>query len=146
MKTNWLICFGVIYILASLCIYQAIKKEDIYISFEDLKGYKYHFIDSTDVLKTEKVLINQEGKFKNHFWEINIDSPNIKKAEANRIQRLVINSQFFIINNFGFYPNENGHLHKTDKYRIYIIRQENENQYILPVKDVNFLISSGGSE
>lgn len=118
--------FLVIFILASFCIYQAIKKEDIYISFEDLKGYKYQFIDSTDILKTGKVLINQEGKFKNHFWEIHIDSPNIKKAEANRIQRLIINSQFFIINNFGFYPNENGHLHKTDKFQIYIIRQEKE--------------------
>lgn len=146
MKTNWLICFGVIYILASLCIYQAIKKEDIYISFDDLKGYKYQFIDSTDVLKTREVLINQEGKFKNHFWEIHIDSPNIKKAEANKIQRLIINSQFFISNNFGFYGNENDHFHKTDKYRIYIIRQEKDDLYILPVKDVNFLISSGGSE
>ena len=146
MKTNWLICFGVIYILASLCIYQAIKKEDIYIYFKDLTGFKYQFIDSTDVLKTGKVLINQEGKFKNHFWEINIDSPNIKKAEANRIQRLVINSQFFIINNFGFYPNENGHLHKTAKYRICILKQEKDDLYILPVKEVNFFISSGGSE
>jgi|GEM_PF-1575178 len=146
MKTNWLICFGVIYILASFCIYQAVKKEDIYISFKDLCGFKYQFIDSTDVLKTGKVLINQEGKFKNHFWEINIDSPNIKKAEANRIQRLVINSQFFIINNFGFYPNENGHLHKTAKYRICILKQEKDDLYILPVKEVNFFISSGGSE
>ena len=49
MKTKWLISFGVIYILASFCIYHAIKKENIYISFEDLKGYKYQFIDSTDV-------------------------------------------------------------------------------------------------
>ena len=146
MKSNLLICFVIICILASLCIYQTIKKEDIYISFKDLNGFKYQFIDSTDVLKTGKVLINQEGKFKNHFWEINIDSPNIKKAEANRIQRLIINSKFFIINNFGFYPNENGHLHKTDKYRIYIIRQEKDVQYILPVKEVNFLISIGGSE
>ena len=73
MKSNLLICFVIICILASLCIYQTIKKEDIYISFKDLNGFKYQFIDSTDVLKTGKVLINQEGKFKNHFWEINID-------------------------------------------------------------------------
>ena len=146
MKTNLLICFGVIYILASLCIYQAVKKEDIYISFKDLYGFKYQFIDSTDVLNTRKVLINQDGKFKNHFWQINIDASNIKKTETSSIQKFIINSQFFIINNFGFYANENGHLHKTDKYRIYILKQEKDDLYILPVKEVNFFISSGGSE
>ena len=146
MKTNWLICFLVIFILASFCIFQATKKENIYISFKDLNGFKYQFIDSTDVLKTRKVLINQDGKFKNHFWQINIDATNIKKTETSSIQKFIINSQFFIINNFGFYPTENGHLHKTDKYRIYIIRQEKDVLYILPVKEVNFLISSGGSE
>jgi len=141
------ICFGVIYILASLCIYQAFKKEDIYISFEDLKGYKYQFNDSTDVLKTEKILINQVGNAGNHFlWKINIDSPKIKKTDINSVQKLILNSQFFIINNFGFYGNENDLLHKTDKYRIYIIRQEKDFKYILPVKEVNFLISNGGSE
>ena len=146
MKINNYFCFVIVILSVSFCIYQATKKENIYISFEDLKGYKYQFIDSTDVLKTGKILINQDGKFKNHFWQINIDASNIKKTETSSIQKFIINSQFFIINNFGFYANENGHLHKTDKYRIYILKQEKDDLYILPVKEVNFFISSGGSE
>jgi hypothetical protein len=92
----------------SFCIYQATKKENIYISFEDLKGCKCQFIDSTDILKTRKILIKHVVKFENQFlWEINIDISNIKKTEPRSIQKLIVNSQFFIINNFGFYGNEN---------------------------------------
>ena len=86
-------------------------------------------------------------KFGNQFlWEINIDTVNIKKTDNNSVQKLIVNSQFFIINNFGFYGNENDLLHKTDKYQIYIIKQEKGNKYVLPVKEINFLVSGSGSE
>ena len=141
MKVKRFICFSIIFILASFSIYQSIKKEDVYISFEDLNGYKYQFNDTTNILKTNKVLIEHDLKAGNQFlWEIVIDTAKIKRAEANSIQKLIINSQYFIINNFGFYGNENDHLHKTDKYQIYIIKQEKEVRYILPVKVVHFLV------
>jgi hypothetical protein len=86
-------------------------------------------------------------KFGNQFiWEINIDPSNIKKTETSSLQKLIINSQFFIINNFGFFGNESDHLQKTNKYQIYIIRHVKEVSYILRVKEVNFLVSMGGSE
>lgn len=141
MKFNKFFCFILLILSASFCIYQATKKEDIYIALEDLNGYKYQFTDSTNILKTSKVLIEHDLKAGNQFlWEIDIDTAKIKRAEANSIQKLILNSQYFIINNFGFYGNENDHLHKTDKYQIYIIKQEKEVRYILPVKEVHFLV------
>lgn len=136
MKNKWLICFGVIYILASLCIYQAIKKEDIYISFEDLKGYKYQFIDSTDISKTREVLITQGGERWYQWWSIEIDTEKIKKADADNIRRIIINSQYFIIHNVQ--P-----LKKVDifeKYQIFIIKLVNDVPYILPVKNIGYVV------
>ena len=141
MKINNYFCFVVVVLSVSFCIYQATKKENIYIFFEDLKGYNYQFIDSTNVLKTSKILIQHVVKSEDQFlWEINIDTANIKIAKPHSIQKLIVNSQFFIINNFGFYGNENDLLHKMDRYRIYIIKKGKEVAYILPVKDVHFLI------
>jgi hypothetical protein len=37
-------------------------------------------------------------------------------------------------------------LKKTDKYQIYIIKNEKEVAYILPVKDVHFIVAGGGPE
>jgi len=136
MKTNWLICFGVIYVLASLCIYQAIKKEVIYISFDDLKGYKYQFIDSTDVLKTREVLITQGGERWYQWWRIEVDKERIRKTDFDNIRRTVINSQYFIILNVQ--P-----LKKVDifeKYHLFIIKWVNDVPYIMPVKNIWYVV------
>lgn len=137
MKTSRLIYLITLILLVSFCIYQSTKKEDVYIAFEDLSGYKYQFIDSLDVLKTQKVLIKQTGKFYYQWWEINIDAQKIKKSDSNNIRKLILNSQFLIIKNCQG-PGNNENI--MDKYKIHIIRWDNEIPYILPVKSVNIVM------
>lgn len=97
MKINNYFCFVIVILSVSFCIYQATKKENIYISFEDLKGYKYQFIDSTDILKTREVLITQSGDRWYQWWSIEVDTDKINKTDINDVRRIIIDSQYLII-------------------------------------------------
>ena len=81
MKKSNLFCILSIFILASICVFQSFKKKDIYIAFDDIAGYHYRFIDSTDILKTSKILITQSGTLSYQRWEIDIDSSKITKTD-----------------------------------------------------------------
>ena len=137
MKKSNLFCIVSILVLTFICIYQSIKKEDVYISFTDLKGYNYQFIDSTDILKTSKIVIKGNGERSYEWWEIDIDSKHITKSDLNLYRKLVVNSQYLVINNYGIIKDYEKTL---SKYRFHILKWENKNLYILPVKRIRYLV------
>ena len=137
MKKFKILCILSIIILGSICVYQFIKKEDVYIAFDDIAGYRYQFIDSTNILKTSKILIKQSGKLSYQWWELEIDSAKIAKTDLFTYQKLMINSQTIIINNYGGIKDCG---RKLNKYRFFIFEWENNIPYILPVKKIRFIM------
>ena len=130
MKKSNLFCILSIFILASICVFQSFKKKDIYIAFDDIAGYHYRFIDSTDILKTSKILITQSGTLSYQRWEIDIDSSKITKTDISTFRKLVINSQHLIINNYGGIKDGEKAL---KRYRFRVLKWENNIPYILPI-------------
>ena len=137
MKKSKLLCILSILILASICMFQSYKKEDVYIAFDDISGYRYQFIDSTDILKTSKILITQSGTLSYQWWEIDIDSTKITKTDMGTFRKLVINSPHLIINNFGGIKDCEGTL---NRYRFHVLKWENNIPYILPVTKISFVM------
>lgn len=118
-------------------MFQSFKKEDIYIAFDDIAGYHYQFLDSTDILRTNKILITQCGTLSYQRWEIAIDSSKITKTDISTFRKLVINSPHLIINNFGGIKDCEGTL---NRYRFHVLKWENNVPYILPVTKISFVM------
>lgn len=137
MKKCKFICSLVVIVLVSICFYQSAKKEDVYITFIDIPGYQSIFIDSTSISKTSKVLIKQSGKLSYQWWEIDIDSAEITKTDMDTYRKLVINSQYMIINNFGGIKDCERTL---DRFRFFVLKWENNIPYIMPVKQVRYVM------
>jgi len=137
MMKSKLLCIVSILVLTSICIYQSVKKEDIYIAFADIKGYSYQFNDSTDVLKTSKIVIKGSGERFYESWEIDIDNQSITESDLNAYRKLVVNSQHLIINNYGTIKDCEKAL---SKYRFHILQWENKTLYILPVKQIHYIV------
>lgn len=126
-----------ILILASICIYQILKKEKIYISFEEIPGYKYQFIDSTNIQRTSKILITQGGTLAYQKWEVDIDSDKIFKTDITAVRKIVVSSQYIIINNYGGIKDCERNLKKL---RFFVLKWDKNTPYILPVKQIRFVV------
>jgi len=137
MKRGTVIWILSMFILASVCIYQSVRKEDVYISFTNIPGYNYQFIDSMDIIKTKKVIITQTGKLAYQWWEIDVDNTKITKTDLTTFRKLVVNSQQFIINNYGGIKDCEESL---SKYRFFILKWENNIPYVLPIKEIRFVM------
>lgn len=81
-------------------------------------------------------MITQGGERWYQWWQIEVDKERIRKTDFDNIRRTVINSQYFIILNVQ--P-----LKKVDifeKYRLFIIKWVNDVPYILPVKNIGYVV------
>jgi hypothetical protein len=137
MKKYYLLVFFTLIFVVLFYAYYSNRKEDVYISFIDIKGYQYHFIDSTDISKIEKAIITQSGEMSYQRWEINVDTKSITKAEMLDVVKLIHNSQYWIISNYQpLGMSQKG----LQKYRLHIIRWENDVPYILPISSVDIVM------
>ena len=133
MKKYILLLFFTLIFLVVFSTYYFTKKEDIYISFIDIKGYQYHFIDSTEISKIEKAIITQSGKMNYQRWEIFVDKKKITKMEVQDVYKLINNSQYWIISN---YNSLSMGLKDLQNYRLHIIHWKNNVPYLLPISSV----------
>ena len=140
MKNKTLLPITVLIVLIIVCIIQSTKKKDIYITFPDIKNYQYHFVDSTNIMNTSKIIISHTGELSHmsyQWWEIEIDSKGIQKTDLETIGKIITCSQYFIINNYGGIKVCDDEL---NKYRFNVIKWVNDEPFILPVKKIYFVI------
>lgn len=121
--------------IALFLIYQN-KKTNIYVTLIDMEGYNFHFNDSVTP-NINKMVITQEGKLSYQWWEIEIDSDKIETTSREKLYGNVICSPYFILYNFGW---NRDLVTNLDKYRLFIIHREDGELFILPVKDIHFII------
>lgn len=135
MKLSKIICFVLSLLLISLVVYKVIHKDHLYIYFEDLKGYSTEYSSPNDTLKSTKILIRQEGKLSYQWWELEVDRTKSESISTVDLQNIVINSQYFIINNYGGIGNK-GYL--LTKYKFNIIVRKNNDYFVVPVKSIRY--------
>lgn len=112
------------------------RKTNLYIVIQDIKGYSYTFNDSI-IQNINNLMIRQDGEFSHQRWEVEIDSSQIRKVALADYMTNVTCSPYFIIKNFGI----NRRIVKDlDQFDIFLIISEDKETYILPVKNINFII------
>jgi len=137
MKICKIFGFIIVFVMIFIIAYYYQKKEDIYIYFEDLKGYTFEYSIPGDTLKSTKILVKHEEKLSYQYWELNVDTSKIKKISPSGLQEILINSQYIIINNFGGNGIKN---HLLNKYSIHVICQKGNMYYILPVTNLSYVM------
>lgn len=128
-----------LFVLAiTVCLIPYLKRDVIYLHFEDIPKYPYTFVGQ-DEMSPKKVVLKQTGKFWYMWWEFELDSSEFKRVELDKLKNIDVVSQYWIINNMnGFALNFD--FRKLDSYNLKIIRFEEDSVSIYPVKDVRCLI------
>jgi hypothetical protein len=82
------------------------------------------------------VLITQGGERWYQWWSIEVDIEKINKTDLNNIRRIMIDSQYLIISNYG----QGTNVDILKKHHLNIIKWKNDTPYILPIKDIKWLV------
>ncbi|HPF50158.1 MAG TPA: hypothetical protein PK335_01220 [Draconibacterium sp.] len=128
-----------IILIVILFVYKTMdKKQVVYIKFEDLKGYSYHFVK--DSLGQDKCIrLSQEGKFDYISWELDIERDKVQKLDFSFIDEVDVVSQYWIINNFSgiqieFDPE------KSSDYDIYALKLNGDSILLYPISFLHYII------
>ncbi len=122
-------------LLVSVIIIEKNKKTDLYIPLQNIEGYNIHFNDSS-VQNISKIEISNLGELSYQRWEIFVDYTKTKKTTKENLIKHLTCSPDFIINNFGW---NSDLISDSKRFRLFIIKWEMNEPYILPVKDIHFI-------
>ena len=133
------ICIVALILCVILFVYQTRdKKQVVYLKFEDIKGYSYHFVK--DSLGRDKCIkLSQEGKFNYISWELDIERDRIQRLDFSFIDEVDVVSQYWIINNFSgiqieFNPE------KSSDYDIYVLEPNGDSISVYPISFLHYII------
>ena len=133
MKFCKVICPLFLFCLVSFIVYQSLRKENVYLHIEDIKGYYVEYSDTINHLKSTNISLKQTGKFWYQWWELALDTAKIVKINPEKLGEIVMHSQYFILYNFGGIGNKN---HLLNKYKFHVILYNDNIPYIIPVKSI----------
>jgi hypothetical protein len=126
----------IILLLVSIIIIQKNSKTDLYITLPDTEGINIVFNDSI-AQKINKIEMSLKGDLSYQRWEIMVDSAKTEKINKEKLISHITCSQDFIIKNFGW---NRDLIFDTKRFRIYIVIMKLNEPYILPVKDIRFIV------
>ncbi|WP_167619931.1 hypothetical protein [Maribellus sediminis] len=112
------------------------KKETIYIRIENISGYEYLF---GTINHSKKIVLRPLGRFSYQYWDLEVNTTKIEAIGYEAIEKFDVVSQYWIINNMnGFQIGFD--YEKLKKYKLQVIRFENDKLWIYPISQVHFII------
>ena len=133
------VCIVAIILCVILLVYKTGDlKQVIYLKFEDIEGYSYHFVK--DSLGQDKCIkLSQEGQFNYISWELDIEKDKIQRLDFSFIDEVDVVSQYWIINNFSgiqieFNPE------KSNDYTIYVLKPDGDSIFVYPISFLHYII------
>jgi hypothetical protein len=135
MKIKYLLIIALISFLLTGVILKISEKKEVYIQFVELLPENYLNYDFSDNDSTNVKLINYGFKDKGlESWKIEIDENRIKKVDQNYFKKKIVCSQYWFHFNFSML-NQKSKILK--RFRIYIVYQNKNEIFILPVENVS---------
>ncbi len=133
------VCFVALILCVILLVFKLRdKKQDVYISFQNLQGYSYTFErDSMGNLKT--IILRQEGRLNYKHWELDIDNTKIERKESLFVLGIDVVSQFWIINNFTELKIVSNPP-KASNYNINVIRHQGDSLFVYPISHIHYIV------